>query len=60
MIYYILETNNNFYLKQIIENKIEVTGVLSLAYKFSCEKSALVFKEANKLDDFKVCRCSYF
>ena len=60
MIYYILESDNNFYLKQIVENKIEVTENLNLAYKFSCEKSALVFKEANKFDDFKVCRCSYF
>ena len=60
MIYYILESDNNFYLKQIVENKIEITEHLHLAYKFSCEKSALVFKEANKLDNFKVCRCSYF
>lgn len=60
MLYWILENENKNYLKQINKDVIETTEHLHLAYKFSCEKSALVFKEANKLENFKICKCRYF
>ncbi len=59
MIYYMLK-NNRGYLKQIDKKEgVEIVDTFILAYKFSCEKSALAFKEKYKLDDFTVveCRC---
>ena len=56
MIYFLLK-NEKGYLKQMKKGEPQVVyGIASYlkAYKFSCEKSALVFKEANKLDDFDV------
>ncbi len=56
MIYFLLK-NKKGYLKQIQKGEFQVVdgiGSYLKAYKFACEKSALVFKEANKLDDFDV------
>ena len=59
MKYYILEKDKK-YLQRLTKECIEMTEFLSLAYKFSCRKSALIFKETNELDGFKISKCTVF